>query len=137
MIFGTPNSTFLDKYMDTGGIGGEDNRPVLFDVGWEVAKKVGGIYTVLRSKAPVTVEEWGARYALVGPYNPETAPTEFEPLPAGPLTAPVLQRLQENHGINVHFGKWLVEGHPKVFLIDISSGLSRLEAWRVALKAGF
>lgn len=37
------------------------NRPLLFDVGWEVARKVGGIYTVLTTKAEVTVREWGDR----------------------------------------------------------------------------
>lgn len=112
-------------------------RPVLFEVSWEVARKVGGIYTVLRSKAPVTVDEWGARYALIGPYNPETAPTEFEPLPPGPLTAPVLENLEARHGIKVHFGKWLVEGYPKAFLIDLQSSRHNLDAWRAELMPGF
>lgn len=141
MIFGTPNSTFFEKHMEehwrrTGHID-EGNRPVLFDISWEVARKVGGIYTVLRSKAPVTVDEWGARYALIGPYNPETAPTEFEPLPPGPLTAPVLETVHEKYGIRVHFGKWLVEGYPKVFLIDLQSSKDNLEQWRKELMSGF
>ncbi|EGG20800.1 glycogen synthase [Cavenderia fasciculata] len=67
----------------------------LFDISWEVCKKVGGIYTVLKSKAPITVEEYKSRYALIGPYNSETAATEFEPLTPGPLTQPVIDNMMK------------------------------------------
>ena len=30
---------------------------------------VGGIYSVIKSKAPVTTAEYGDRYCLIGPYN--------------------------------------------------------------------
>lgn len=30
---------------------------------------VGGIYSVLKSKAPVTTAEYGDRYTLIGPLN--------------------------------------------------------------------
>lgn len=30
---------------------------------------VGGIYSVLKSKAPVTTAEYGERYTLIGPLN--------------------------------------------------------------------
>lgn len=30
---------------------------------------VGGIYSVIKSKAPVTTLEYGDRYTLIGPYN--------------------------------------------------------------------
>lgn len=102
-----------------------------------MARKVGGIYTVLRSKAPVTVEEYGSRYACIGPYNPDTAPTEFEPIPAGPLTAPVIDIMKEKYGIIVHFGKWLVEGYPKTFLIDMNCSMDHLDMWRHELMPGF
>lgn len=42
----------------------------LVEIGWEVCNQLGGIYTVLRSKAPEMVEEWGDRYVLLGPLNP-------------------------------------------------------------------
>ena len=101
-----------------------DTRPVLFDVGWEVAKKVGGIYTVLKSKSPITVEEFGGRYALVGPYNQATAATEMEEMEPGPLFGPVIARLRERYGIIVHFGKWLVDGYPKGTLRVVSCRVS-------------
>ena len=54
------------------------NQPLLFEVAWEVCQQLGGIYTVIRSKVPSIVEQWGNRYCLIGPYNPQTSQTEFE-----------------------------------------------------------
>lgn len=39
---------------------------------------VGGIYTVIRSKAYVSVEEMGDQYCLIGPYKETSARTEVE-----------------------------------------------------------
>ncbi|CAM5174054.1 unnamed protein product [Eretmochelys imbricata] len=40
---------------------------VLFEVAWEVANKVGGIYTVLQTKAKITSDEWGRITSCWGP----------------------------------------------------------------------
>ena len=55
--------------------------PVLFEIAWEVCWQLGGIYTVLRTKAAAMLERWGDRYCLIGPYNPNTAAVEFEEQP--------------------------------------------------------
>ena len=34
-----------------------------------VSRAVGGIYSVIKSKAPVTTAEYGDRYTLIGPLN--------------------------------------------------------------------
>lgn len=39
---------------------------------------VGGIYTVIRSKAYVSTEEMGDQYCMVGPYKELCARTEVE-----------------------------------------------------------
>lgn len=39
---------------------------------------VGGIYTVIKTKAGVTVEELGDHYFLLGPYNEQNVRTEVE-----------------------------------------------------------
>ena len=39
---------------------------------------VGGIYTVIRSKAFVSTEEMGDQYILMGPYKERSARTEVE-----------------------------------------------------------
>src|ERR1051325_6302266 len=41
--------------------------PLLFEIGWEVCWQLGGIYTVLRSKAEDMIATWGDRYFLIGP----------------------------------------------------------------------
>lgn len=39
---------------------------------------VGGIYTVIRSKVPVTKNEYGNNYICLGPYNDAFVKTEVE-----------------------------------------------------------
>lgn len=34
-----------------------------------LSRIVGGIYSVIKSKAPVTTAEYGDRYTLIGPLN--------------------------------------------------------------------
>lgn len=41
---------------------------------------VGGIYTVLRTKALVSTDELGDQYCMLGPYNDERATMEMEHL---------------------------------------------------------
>ncbi|KAJ2574431.1 glycogen synthase isoform 1, partial [Coemansia sp. RSA 1804] len=52
------------------------SQPLLFETSWEVANKVGGIYTVIKTKVPVTVQEYGDRYHLTGPWNRFSAHVE-------------------------------------------------------------
>ena len=61
---------------------------------------VGGIYTVIKTKAAVTAREYGDRYVLLGPYNAACVKGEVEELePDGPLRHPILH--MRNHGIKV------------------------------------
>ena len=39
---------------------------------------MGGIYTVLQTKAKVTGDEWGDNYYLVGPYTEQGVRTQVE-----------------------------------------------------------
>ncbi|RME31045.1 hypothetical protein D6789_03910, partial [Candidatus Woesearchaeota archaeon] len=49
----------------------------LFEVSWEVCNKVGGINTVLKSKAALMNEHY-RNYVLIGPYFARNAALEFE-----------------------------------------------------------
>ncbi|EPB78366.1 hypothetical protein ANCCEY_02515 [Ancylostoma ceylanicum] len=40
--------------------------------------EVGGIYTVLRTKAPISTEELGDQYCMLGPYNEDRVKLEVE-----------------------------------------------------------
>jgi len=90
---------------------------VLFEVSWEVCNKVGGIYTVVKSKAAKMVEAYGDNYFMIGPYFASKAIGQFqEELPNEFCKVPFdeLKKI----GIICHFGKWLSEGSPSVILID-------------------
>lgn len=93
-----------------------------FEVAWEVANKVGGIYTVIKSKAAYSVETMGENYCLLGPYIEHQVRTEVEILSEIPNLAlrDTIQELRDN-GIHVVYGRWLIEGYPKVVLFDLES----------------
>ena len=55
-------------------------KSILFEIAWEVCNQVGGIYTVIRTKVPAMVEKWNEDYFLLGPYFPQRASSEFEPI---------------------------------------------------------
>ena len=106
----------------------------IIEVSCEVANKVGGIYTVIRSKVPVSVEELGNRYVLVGPYK-EYANLEVErkELPFGSPLSDAVQRIREKFQFQVITGYWMVEGTPQVILLDTKSAFSRLPKYKSEL----
>ncbi len=98
----------------------------LFEFSTEVCNQVGGIYQVLRSKAPHMVERWGHRYALVGPFVESSASVEFEPRkPTGRFAE--LAAALDQRGLRAHFGVWLVPGKPRVILLDHALTVDRLD----------
>lgn len=115
--------------MDRGATAAAQNR-WHFECAWEVANKVGGIYTVIKSKAPVSTEELGEQYTLIGPYNESCVRTEVELLePHHHVMRQVLDEMR-SHGIKVHFGRWLIDGYPKVVLFDIGSAAWKLDEFK-------
>ncbi|MBP7935853.1 MAG: glycogen/starch synthase [Phycisphaerae bacterium] len=104
---------------------GKHIAPYLFELSWEVCSQAGGIYTVLRSKAPAAIRRWGDHYFLIGPYREHTAAVEFElETPDGPV-AQVLEKLRER-GVVFHHGRWLITGRPHVLLADLRGMHDRL-----------
>jgi glycogen(starch) synthase len=93
------------------------DRNYLFEIGWEVCNKVGGINTVIKSKAPHMVRHYRDNYCLIGPYFPEKTVTEFqEKIPPDRLHH-IFDDLHKI-GIVCHYGKWLIEGEPNTILVD-------------------
>lgn len=88
----------------------------LFEVSWEVCNKVGGIYTVISSKAGETVKVYGENYYLLGPDLKTN--TEFEETDEDDW-----QRIREATAIKeipCRFGRWKIPGNPKVILVNFS-----------------
>jgi len=110
---------------ETFSDGGRVDDALLCEVSWEVCQQLGGIYTVIRSKAPSMVKAWGNRYCLVGPYNPNTSPAEFEETtPAGPFGNAV--KALQKAGFDVHYGHWLITGRPRAVLLNPRSVYNHL-----------
>lgn len=95
--------------------------PILLEIGWEVCNKLGGIYTVLRTKVPSMMARWGKRYCLVGPYNHDTAQVEFEPASPDQMDTPIGRAVQQMRemGYGVEYGHWLVTGRPQAVLLHV------------------
>jgi glycogen(starch) synthase len=106
-----------------------ESLPLLFECGWEVCWQLGGIYTVLKTKAVSMMNRWGDRYFLIGPYNPQTAAVEFEEQPTDGYIRQTLDQLRAQ-GIPCHYGRWLIPGRPKVILLDYRARFSQMDSDR-------
>ncbi|XP_015795741.1 glycogen [starch] synthase [Tetranychus urticae] len=118
-----------DQSLDQGAFVDQLN-PFCFEIAWEVCNKVGGIYTVIRSKAPVSVDELGDQYCLIGPYKEHWVKTEVELLePKESYWKETIDSVAA-HGIKLYYGRWLIDGYPQVILVDIGSAMWKLAEWK-------
>jgi glycogen(starch) synthase len=97
----------------------------LFEVSWEVCHQVGGIYTVIKSKASSIYDAYLERYFLLGPYMEKEAQVKFEMHDIPEEFIAACQSLK-GQGINCYFGKWPI-GHVKVntILIDFAGYMDK------------
>ena len=98
----------------------------LIEISYEVANFSGGVYTVMTTKSREMQRYYGQNYYVIGPYYHRSASVEFEEQMPPEHFSPVLQKLRKN-GIICHYGRWLVPGNPKTFLIDFSKRLKSLD----------
>jgi glycogen synthase len=91
---------------------------LLVEVAWEVCNQVGGIYTVIRSKAPAIMENWGGRYCMIGPFMNKNIMAELEPLnDVEDVFGQAAANLRKK-GYDVHYAEWLITGKPRVVLLN-------------------
>jgi phosphorylase/glycogen(starch) synthase len=91
----------------------------LFETSWEVCNKVGGIHTVISTKALNIVDELGDNYITIGPdvWREDTKHPEFI------LDESLFVEWKGSaaaHGLRVKTGRWNIAGKPIVFLIDFT-----------------
>ncbi len=101
------------------------NKPnYIFETSWEVCNKVGGIHTVVSTKALTLAKEFKDNFILIGPdLIRETGKNpEFEEDRG--LYRTWRKRL-ETQGLRIRIGRWKIIGKPIVFLIDFSSLFAR------------
>ncbi|MEE1148490.1 MAG: glycogen/starch synthase, partial [Alistipes sp.] len=91
----------------------------LFEVSWEVCNKVGGIHTVIASKAPFVKQLLGDKYITIGPdFSFDAVSPEFKEDTT--LLAAWREALYTK-GVRVRIGRWNIEGSPIAVLIDFKS----------------
>ena len=98
----------------------------LFEVSWEVCNKVGGIHTVIASKANTVKSLLGDKYITIGPdFSQDSVNPEFKE--DSSLMA-VLRESLYNKGVRVRIGRWAIEGSPIAILIDFKSFFGQKDA---------
>ncbi len=99
-----------------------------FEVSWEVANKVGGIYTVIKSKIRLMQKNYPS-YITVGPYIKGRSELEAK-LSEPPEQYKTIFDELKSEGIICYYGKWQVDGEPEVILVDASALRERLNDWK-------
>ena len=91
----------------------------LFEVSWEVCNKVGGIYTVISTKALTLANEFKDNYILIGPdvwkesdQNPDFTEDKF--------FFRAWREKAESEGLRIRIGHWNINGSPIVILVDFT-----------------
>jgi glycogen synthase len=110
----------------------EKKADILFEISWEICNKVGGIYTVVKSKAGRAVENYGDNYYMVGPYLQANTLGEFSEEPPTEILKSAFEELKEL-GLICHYGKWLIEGSPQVILIDFVNFRAKIDEIKTEL----
>lgn len=95
------------------------NPDYIFEVSWEVCNKVGGIHTVLSTKALTLVNEWEDKVIMIGPdiwkgtgEHPEFI--EDEKLFAN------WKAHATAIGLKIKIGRWKITGSPITILVDFT-----------------
>lgn len=91
----------------------------LFEVGWEICNKVGGIYTVISTKAPGIQKEFEDNYLLIGPdvWKETNSNPDF-------LEDKYIYRSWREHaeasGLRLRIGRWNIKSKPIVVLVEFT-----------------
>lgn len=110
---------------------------MLFEASWEVCNKVGGIFTVLSSKSKQIQKHYKDQYCLIGPYFEEASRTSFKADEEVPEEYKNIFEEMKALGLICHFGSWLIEGDPRVILIDFRGYGSHMDEIKKELWDGF
>lgn len=122
----------------------KNEADIFFEVSFECGRKVGGIYTVIKSKASEMIKYYGENYYCIGSYDPEQAHSKvLEEEPPSELKR-IFEEM-EGEGIICKYGRWISAEGCKIILIDasvfrerkvqyIDSGMTRVDRNINAIK---
>ncbi len=107
----------LKQFMDKISV----DVDLLFETSWEVCNKVGGIYTVLSTKAKNLQKVYKDKVIFIGPdvWSP-TAPSPYF-IESASLLKAWRQAAQLPAGVKVRVGRWDIPGKPIAILVSFDS----------------
>ncbi|MBI5218767.1 MAG: alpha-glucan family phosphorylase [Bacteroidia bacterium] len=95
----------------------------IFETSWEVCNKVGGIYTVISTKAITQTAEYKDNLILIGPdvwketrQNPDFIEDKY--------LYKLWREKAEDEGLRFKIGRWNVAGNPVAILVDFTQYFS-------------
>ena len=98
----------------------------LFEVSWEVCNKVGGIYTVIATKALHMQAELGRHHILIGPdvwMHRAENPDFLE----DPTLYSSWKQAAAAEGLKIRIGRWNIPGKPIAILVDFKHYLPQAD----------
>lgn len=98
----------------------------IFEASWEVCNRVGGIYTVLSTKAASLVSKFGQNLFFIGPDVWNEAESPFFIANKNAYSDWVVAAKQQ--GLKVRVGNWNIPGKPMVILVDFQNFYQQKDA---------
>ena len=97
------------------------NLDMIFETSWEVCNKIGGIYTVLSTKALTLQNLYKDKTIFIGPdvWTEENPSPYFSEVPS--LLRPWRDKAELPEGISVRIGRWNIPGKPIVVLVKFDA----------------
>jgi len=93
----------------------------LFETSWEVCNMVGGIYTVISTKAEELKQLFDDHYITIGPDVVKEAHETMYFVEDPSLFAEWREKVAEQLGLKVRVGRWKISAKPIAILIDYTS----------------
>lgn len=105
----------------------------IFEASWEVCNKVGGIYTVLSTRAKTLQENFKNKIIFIGPDLWQGKENSLF-IESEKLYTDWKRQVKESDGLDVRVGRWNIPGEPIVILVDFLPFFARknqiyAEAW--------
>jgi len=96
----------------------------IFETSWETCNKVGGIHTVVSTKALTLKQIYGDNLIMIGPdlWRDSTPNPEFD---EDPNIFANWKIVAEKEGLRIKSGRWKIPGSPIVIMIDFSPFISK------------
>jgi phosphorylase/glycogen(starch) synthase len=92
----------------------------IFETSWEICNKVGGIHTVISTKALTLVNEYKSNYILIGPDVWRDTESNPEFVEDAQLFKSWRIKAGEE-GLHIKIGRWNIAGNPIAVIVDFQS----------------